>query len=162
MRKTALLLLLPLGAPKLSLLSRLALPLSDARRSGGALVPLLAGAGRYEDEVLLPKAEPVCQLSRRALSRRGASRSERPKVLSRMAVLPGRPLVTRTSLLGRDLLSTRGNNTVYIRMAAGTAYSRDAQPQTGLDKQIAVLEPERYKMPTSRGELRCGTVVMTT
>lgn len=163
MRKTALLLLLlPLGAPKLSLLSKLALPFSDARRSGGALVPLPAGAGRYEEEELLPKAEPVCQLSRRALSRRGPSRSGRPKVLSRIAVLPGRPPVTGTSLLGRDLLSTGGNNTFTnewqqgIQAAAGLGY------KLILTNRLQGLKPKLSRKPTSRGELRSGAIVVAT
>lgn len=123
MRKTPLLLLLPLvvvGA-KLSLLfSRLPLLLSEDRRSGAGLVPLPAGAGLYEDDVLPPRAELLCQLSRRARSRRGASRSGRPKVLSRIAVLPGRPPVTRVSRLGRVLLSESNNNacsTVFHRQS---------------------------------------------
>lgn len=40
------LLLLLVEGPKVSLVSRLDLPLSDVRRSGGALLPLLAAAGR--------------------------------------------------------------------------------------------------------------------
>lgn len=110
MRNTPLLVLLLLfEGPKLSLLSRLVLPLSEARRSGGALLPLPAAAGRYEEEELLPKPGLACQLSRRALSRRGASRSGRPKVLSRVVVLPGRPPVLGASLLGRVLVSATSN-----------------------------------------------------
>ena len=49
MRNTPLLvvlLLLLVEGPKLSLLSRLVLLFSEARRSGGALLPLPAAAGR--------------------------------------------------------------------------------------------------------------------
>lgn len=46
-RNTPLLVLLLLAeGPKVSLVSRLDLLLSDVRRSGGALLPLLAAAGR--------------------------------------------------------------------------------------------------------------------
>lgn len=117
MRKTPLLVLLLLlvEGPKLSLLSRLDLPLSEARRSGGgALLLLPAAAGRYEEVELPPKLELVCQLSRRDLSRRGTSRSERPKVLSRLAVLPGRPPVIGASLLGRLLVSREANCEVEL------------------------------------------------
>ncbi len=89
------------------MLSRLPLLLSDGRRSGGGLLPLPAGAGLYDEDVLPPRAELLCQLSRRARSRLGASRSGRPKVFSRIAVLPGRPPVIAASRLGRVLLSKK-------------------------------------------------------
>lgn len=139
--------------------------LSDGRRSGGALLPLPAGAGRYEEEVLPPRAELLCQLSRRALSRRGASRSGRPKVLSRAAVLPERPPVNGASRLGRDLPSEYCNNACHAKpntqkascnaaAACLTLCSHFGKVTTRSSQLLAYLEKQTVKWNCSCGHLR--------